>query len=260
MDIATIVGLISAFLLVALAVIVGGQPQVFIDPPSLPIVFCGTAATTFVRFPAARVKRTVSVVKNAFSFALRTPEDLIEELVELCKTSRQKGFLSLDDYQTDDAFLKQGIQLVVDGTGEEAVQQILSLDIAHLQRRHREGQEVLKAIAETAPAFGMIGTLIGLIMMLANMDDVSSLGPAMATAITTTLYGALVATLAATPLAKKLEIRSQEETLNRELTLEGLLNLLRGENSQILESVLGAFLARKELGESAAEEPEAKAA
>ena len=260
MDIGTLVGIISAFLLVALAMVVGGQPQVFIDPPSLLIVFCGTTATTFVQFPVARVKRTLAVVKNAFSFSIRTPEDLIEELVELCRTSRQKGLLSLDDYKTDDAFLKQGIQLVVDGTGEEAVQQILSIDIANLQRRHREGQEVLKGIAETAPAFGMIGTLIGLIMMLANMDDVSSLGPSMATAITTTLYGALVANLAASPLAKKLAIRSQEETLNRELTLEGLLNLLRGENSQILQSVLGAFLARKELGEPANEEPEAKAA
>ncbi len=143
MDIGTLVGIISAFILVALAMVVGGQPQVFIDPPSLLIVFCGTAATTFVQFPVARVKRTLAVVKNAFSFSIRTPEDLIEELVELCRTSRQKGLLSLDDYKTDDAFLKQGIQLVVDGTGEEAVQQILSIDIANLQRRHREGQEVL---------------------------------------------------------------------------------------------------------------------
>ena len=151
------------------------------------------------------------------------------------------------------------MQLIVDGNEADGVVEILSTDIRNLQRRHRDGQDIFKAMALAAPAMGMIGTLIGLVAMLANMDDVKTLGPAMAVALLTTLYGALSANLIADPIAKKLEIRSMEESLNRQLMLVGLMSILRGENPRIMENAMRAFFSSKT--ESAKDQPEqAKAA
>ena len=212
----------------------------------------GTIATTFIRFPVDRVLKMLAVVRNSFFHRVKNPEDVIEEMVEIAKKARKEGFLSLDDYPTKEAFLKQGIQVVVDGFSLDEVQDILSTNTRYLQRRHKDGQDILKAIGEAAPAFGMIGTLIGLVAMLANMTDVAALGPAMAVAILTTLYGAIVANVVALPIAKKLEVRSKQETLVMELVLVGLMSIQKGDNPRSMEMLVRSFLAKKETSPASA--------
>lgn len=245
MDISTVVGIVAGISLISAAILMGGAPGLFFEPSSILIVFGGTLATTLIRFPLARVLKMFPVVKKAFTHRMAEPDAIIQELVETSRKARKEGLLSLDNYKTEDAFLKLGIQLVVDGSNAELLEEVLNTSIRSLQQRHSDGQDILKAIGDAAPAFGMIGTLIGLVLMLANMEDVSTLGPAMAVAILTTLYGALIANLIALPLAKKLEIRSREETLTRELRLVGLLNIQKGENPRMIQTHLRAFLRKK---------------
>lgn len=255
MDLATVVGIIVGVIIICAAILTGGDnPFLFINVPSMLIVVGGTLATLLIRFPLDRVLNTFQVLKHAFSFKLPSPYEVIEEMVSLARKSRKDGLLSLEDYQTDDSFLNRGLILVVDGAEAEAVQSVLVTDIRYFRQRHRHGQDILKAVGESAPAFGMIGTLIGLVLMLSNMQDVTTLGPAMAVAILTTLYGSLIANLIALPLAKKLEVRSKEESLIREVMLVGLVNIAKGENPRMIETVLKAFLAENNIPA----EPEAK--
>ena len=260
MDISTLVGVIAGFVLISLAIVTGGAPALFFDTAALLIVFGGTTASTLVRFPFPRVVKMVSVVKNAFSFQIPTPNEVIEELVAMSRKTRKEGLLSLDNYPTDDPSLEMGLQLIVDGSAPEIVEASLETDIRYLQQRHKDGRDILTAIGEAAPAFGMIGTLIGLVQMLANMSDVKALGPAMAVAILTTLYGAIIANVVANPIAQKLEVRSREETLNRELRLAGLLYIQKGENPRMIETLLKAFLRKQETGEEAPPLREVKSA
>lgn len=242
MDLSTVIGIILGILLVSASIFLGGQPGLFWNLPSILLVVGGTAATTLIRFPLPRVLKMVRIVKNAFAHRMATPDEVIDELIQMARTARKEGVLALENYYTDDTFLLQGVQLIVDGNDTEAIEDVLRTDIRYLQRRHKDGQDVLKAIGDAAPAFGMIGTLIGLVIMLANMEDVKALGPAMAVAILTTLYGALIANVLALPLAKKLEVRSREESLHRELVMVGLMSIQRGDNPRIMETVMRAFL------------------
>ncbi|GAB4246283.1 MAG: MotA/TolQ/ExbB proton channel family protein [Acidobacteriota bacterium] len=261
MDLATIIGLVAGIVVVTLAILDGPNPLIFVNLPSVLIVVGGTFATILIRFPLERVLRTFQVVKHAFTYRLPTPWETIEELVALARQARKDGLLSLEDYKTDDTFLERGLMLVVDGAEADTVENVLLTDIRYFRQRHKHGQDILKAMGESAPAFGMIGTLIGLVIMLNNMSDVSKLGPAMAVAILTTLYGALIANLIALPLAKKLEVRSKEESLIRELILVGLVNIARGENPRMIETVLKAFLSENDIpAEPPAKPQEVKAA
>ena len=247
MDLATIIGILAGLAIILVTILTGDEPLVFIDIQSIIIVFGGTIATILIRFPMQRVFKTLAVVKHAFTFELPNPHEVIDEMISLARKSRKDGLLSLEDYKTDDSFLARGLTLVVDGAEADSVESVLSTDIRYFKQRHKHGQDVLKAMGESAPAFGMIGTLIGLVLMLSNMEDVTKLGPSMAVAILTTLYGAVIANLVALPLAKKLEIRSKEESLIKELMLVGLVNIARGENPRMIETVLKAFLSEKDI-------------
>ncbi len=242
MDLATVVGIILGFGLIAMAILLGGHPALFLDVQGVLIVFGGTVATTLIRFPMQRVFKMMNVVKNAFSHRAVSPDEIIVELITMARISRKEGVLALETYETSDPFMTQGIQLIVDGNDTESIEEVLATDIRYLKGRHRDGQDILKSIGDAAPAFGMIGTLIGLVLMLANMSDVSSLGPAMAVAILTTLYGALIANVVALPMAKKLEVRSKEEELNRKLIMVGLMSIQKGDNPRMMETVMRAFL------------------
>ncbi len=242
MDLGTIIGVVLGVGLVGLAILLGGNPILFVNVQGILIVVGGTIATTLIRFPMDRVLKMMNVAKNAFSHRLQTPDEIIDELISIARIARKEGVLALEEHKTEDDFLNQGIQLIVDGNDTDAIQEILETDIRYLQKRHKEGRDILVEIGDAAPAFGMIGTLIGLVIMLANMEDVSSLGPAMAVAILTTLYGALIANIFAMPIAKKLEVRSKEETLIRELMLVGMMSIQKGDNPRIMETVMRAFL------------------
>ncbi|RMF75427.1 MAG: flagellar motor protein PomA [Acidobacteria bacterium] len=242
MDISTVIGLVLGTVLVTTAILIGESPMIFVNVPSILIVVGGTLAVTFIKNPLSRVFGTIKVVKNAF-FS-RPPQDdaLIAKIVELARTARRESLLSIEKAEVDNDFLKRAIRLAVDGHEPDSIRRILSTEIAALAQRHKIGQDLMEGIATSAPAFGMIGTLIGLVNMLASMDDPASIGPAMAVAILTTLYGALIANLVASPIAEKLKYRSREEVNSRTVILEGIISIVEGDHPASVEQKLMAFL------------------
>jgi chemotaxis protein MotA len=246
MDIATIIGVILATLLVLGAIASGESPLMFVNASSFMIVLGGTMGATLVRNPLAAVLGTFGVVGKAFTGKLPDPSGLIEQLVEMSKKARKESLLALEKVKIDYGFLAKGISLCVDGLEPGQIRSVLEAEITHTAARHKRGQQILEGIGAAAPAFGMIGTLIGLVQMLASMEDPSTIGPAMAVALLTTLYGALLANLAALPLADKLKVRSTEETLNMQVCLEGVLGIVQGEHPASIDEKLKAFISPKQ--------------
>ena len=245
MDTATIIGLVGGCLLILGSILIGGDAGMFLNLPSALVVIGGTFCTLFIRYPMADVFQTVTITKNAFFVKLKSQADVITQFVELSQISRKEGLLALERLEFEDVFLAKGINYCVDGAETRQIEAILLKEIQHTKARHQAGQAILRAINTSAPAFGMIGTLIGLVQMLAGMDDPKSIGPAMAVAILTTLYGAVIANLFATPLADKLGYRSGEELDLKLLMLEGILALKKGENPRMLEETLHTFVPPK---------------
>ncbi|MDJ0761614.1 MAG: MotA/TolQ/ExbB proton channel family protein [Myxococcota bacterium] len=247
MDIATLIGLVSAFGLVGYAIAAGVGIAAFIDTQSLLIVVGGTIGATFINYPLAQVLGAGKVAKNAFLYKIINPKDVITQMIDFSNRARREGILALEEVvgDTDNAFLKKGIQLAVDGEDPQAIENILDTEISWLKDRHRIGAEIFSTMGAFAPALGLIGTLVGLVGMLQNMDDPSTIGPSMAVALLTTFYGALFANLLFNPLAGKLRTRSSEEVLVWELTREGVLAISAGDNPRMVEQRLSAFLAPK---------------
>jgi chemotaxis protein MotA len=244
MDLATLIGVIVGIGLLGGAIVMGGNSIIFVSIQSLMIVFGGTIAGTMVNYSFIHLKRLPSLLKIAFTKKEMYSDEIIKILVKFAEKSRREGLLALeqDVIEIDEPFLQQGIQLVVDGTDPELVKNILETKLTFLEERHQEGQGMFNTMAMLAPAFGMIGTLIGLIQMLSVLDDSSQLGSGMAVALITTLYGALMANLFFIPLAGKLKVKSQKEILIKEVMIEGVLSIQAGENPRIVEEKLGAFL------------------
>jgi len=250
MDIGTIAGLLVGVVLIATAILLGGSLTAFLDLPSVLIVLGGALATTFIRFTLPDVINSMSVAMKAFFAKSQPPENIIQELVSLSHIARKEGLLKLEKQPVNDPFLKKAIMYCVDGHDPDFIQEVLDKEIELTLERHGQGQSIFLAIGDAAPAFGMIGTLVGLVNMLGNMKDPASIGPAMAIALLTTLYGAVLANLAALPIADKLKRRSQEEGLNKKLVVEGVLGLQKGLNPRVLEELLNTFLPpRKRSGE-----------
>ncbi|WP_432665049.1 MotA/TolQ/ExbB proton channel family protein [Wukongibacter baidiensis] len=253
MDLATIVGLISGVVLILWGIMNAGSLSWYWDTPSILIVMGGTFAATFIAYPLKKVLATFNVVKKAFSNNNIETGLIISKVVDLANIARREGLLALEEAveSINDEFLQKGVMLIVDGTDPELVKNILETEIAFLEERHSEGKSILDTMGTLSPAFGMIGTLIGLVAMLKQLDNPSTIGPSMAVALITTLYGTLFANLICIPLAKKLKLRSREEVLIKEIMIEGLLSIQAGENPRIIEEKLKAFLSpavRKMLG------------
>jgi chemotaxis protein MotA len=242
MDFGTIAGIILGVLLMGTAIFLGGNALIFFNFPSAVIVFGGTIASTFIRFPFKDVINTMRVAAKAFTRKIDPPEALIEEFIRLSQISRKEGILMLEKYPFTDKFLKKGIQLCVDGYDKEFIKDALEKDIKLSVERHEVGQAIFRSAGEASPAFGMIGTLIGLVAMLANLKEPSKIGPAMAVALITTLYGALLAYLIFLPIADKLKLRSIEEELNKKLIIEGIMCIQSGLNPRMLSELLSSFL------------------
>ncbi len=245
MDIATIGGLVAGLALVTWGILSGSPLSSFIDPGSIVIVIGGTFAAIFVTFPLNKVFGIAKVTQKAFFNADHDSKVIISKVIELANVARREGLLALEEAvdEVKDDFLKKGVMLIVDGTDPELVQNILETEISYLQDRHSEGKALYENLGTLAPAFGMVGTLIGLVAMLNNLDDPSSIGPAMAVALLTTFYGSLLANLIFNPIAVKLSVKSKDEVLVREVMVEGLLSIQAGENPRIIEEKLKAFLA-----------------
>lgn len=242
MDIATLLGLVGAMAVIAMAIILGGSAGVFFNVPSLAIVIGGTFAATLAQISLKNFLGSFKVVMKAFMHKDGDPNQLIEEAVELANIARKEGILALEGKDISDEFLKKGIGLCIDGHPPEVVQKMLSKDINLAIERHTTGSKMFKAIGDAAPAMGMIGTLIGLVQMLSNMDDPKAIGPAMAVALLTTLYGAVIANGIALPIAAKLQSVSATELLNRNLILESVSSIQAGTNPRVLEQLLLSFL------------------
>ncbi len=245
MDIATLIGLMSGFSLVIIAIIMGGSPAMFINIPSILIVVGGTLAAVLINYPLRDVLGVMGTVKNAFFEKSVSPESLIEKIVEFATIARREGILALESQagEVEDEFLQKSIQLAIDGTAPELIKDILSTEIAFMEDRHAMGQSILTAAGAFAPAFGMIGTLIGLVNMLATLDDPSSLGAGMAVALITTLYGAIMANIVFLPTAGKLKVKTSNELLAKEIVIEGILSIQSGDNPRIVEQKLKSFIA-----------------
>ncbi|MEE4254004.1 MAG: MotA/TolQ/ExbB proton channel family protein [Desulfuromusa sp.] len=248
MDIATIIGLIAAFGLMLSAILQGGSLMMFIDIASLLIVIGGTIGTVLVHFPFVDVLGAFNVARKAFFHKASSPIDTIEKLITYAGKARKEGILSLQSVmnEIDDDFFLKGLQMAVDGQEPEALKDMLEKEIEYVMERHDKGADIFATIAAYSPAMGMIGTLIGLVQMLQNMSDPSSIGPAMAVALLTTFYGAVIANIVANPISGKLKLRSASEVLNKTLVTEGMKAILEGENPRLMEQRLHAFVAPKE--------------
>ncbi|WP_369986327.1 flagellar motor protein PomA [Thalassolituus sp.] len=242
MDLASLVGLVGAFGIVIFAMILGGDITMFVNVPSLLIVIVGSLFAVMMKFELGQFLGAAKVAGKAFSFKLIKPEDLIGEIVELAGLARKGGLLSLEGKEVSDEFLGKGIQLLVDGHDPDVVKALLSKEMKLASERHDTGVTIFKSLGDVAPAMGMIGTLIGLVAMLANMDDPKAIGPAMAVALLTTLYGAMVATMLSLPMADKLTLRKDEEDRLKSMIIDALLAIQNGQNPRVIESMLQAYI------------------
>ena len=249
MDLATLVGLVGSFAVVIVSMLMGGSADMFINVPSLLIVLVGTIFVVLMKFTLGQFLGAVGVAAKAFSFKLASPEELIQEVTELADAARKGGLLSLEGKEVSSDFLSKGIQLLVDGHDAEVVHRLLRKDLGQALERHETGAKIFTAMGEVGPAMGMIGTLIGLVAMLANMDDPKSIGPAMAVALLTTLYGAIFANMFALPIADKLAIRRTEEGNVKSLCIDGLLAIQAGQNPRVISSMLKAYLPEGKRGD-----------
>lgn len=244
MDIATLVGTIIAYALVTTALMMGAGLTPYLDIPSVLIVMGGCFGILMMCFPMDRVVGLFKLVYKTVKYPLGDAQKLIGLIIELAVKARRDGILAIetDGEEVEDEFLKRGIRMAVDGTEPEVIKDILETELSFMGERHKAGAGVLASFVDYGPAMGMIGTLIGLVAMLQSMDDPSSIGPAMATALLTTFYGAMLANLFAGPLKVKLEYRSAQETLLREIMIAGIMAIQAGDNPRIVEQKLNAFL------------------
>ena len=244
MDISTVVGIIAGFCLILIAIILGGSLDTFINGPAMVIVIGGTISATLINFPLSDVVSVLGTTRNAFFHKEVNPQGLIRKLTEFAMIARREGILALESHasEAEDEVLGKSIQLAIDGTAPELIRDILTTEVAFMEDRHNRGQSVLIAMGTSAPAFGMIGTLIGLVQMLAGMEDPSSIGLGMAVALLTTLYGAVLANVFFLPTAGKLKVRTAGELLVKEITIEGILSIQSGDNPRVVEQKLKAFI------------------
>ncbi|WP_320819599.1 flagellar motor protein PomA [Thalassolituus sp.] len=242
MDLASLVGVLGAFGIVIMAMILGGDISMFVNVPSILIVVVGSMFAVLMKFELGQFLGAFKIAGKAFAFKLVKPEALIGEIVEMAGLARKGGLLSLEGKEVSDEFLGKGIQLLVDGHDPDVVRTLLSKEMKLASERHDTGITIFKAMGDVGPAMGMIGTLIGLVAMLANMDDPKSIGPAMAVALLTTLYGAMMATMLMLPIADKLTLRKAEEDTLKSMIIDALLAIQSGQNPRVIESMLQAYI------------------
>ena len=246
MDKATFGGLITGMglLVLAIAIAPGSSFAAFIDYPSMAVVVGGSIAASAIAFPLKALFLTPKVLKKLFMPKSQELSPVIAQLVECAEIARRDGVLALENKtnEIEDPFILLGIQMAVDGTDAELMEKILRSEIEAVAQRHKTGKSLMETMGRYAPAFGMIGTLMGLIIMLGNMDDPEAIGPGMAVALITTLYGAIVSNLFCLPFADKLGYYSKKEMEVREVVLRGILSIQEGDNPRVLEQKLKTFL------------------
>lgn len=244
MDIATISGLFLGFALILVSILMGSGAHVFLDIPGIIICVGGTLTSTLVSFPMGKLFGVMSVIKKTVLYKLPSPTQEIERMVKLAKVARSEGLLALENSldEIKDPFTQKAIQLVVDGTDPEVLREVLTSEVEQLRQRHMTGKSILDHMGAMFPAFGMIATLIGLVAMMSNMKDATAIGEGMATALVATFYGSFLANMICIPLAGKLELRSKQEAISKQLIIEGVSAIQAGLNPRLVEEKLKTFL------------------
>ncbi|MBK1851508.1 MotA/TolQ/ExbB proton channel family protein [Marinobacter sp. 1-4A] len=243
MDILTLVGLVAGILIVILAMLANASLLTFLNLPGLAIVVGGTFAVTLVKFRMSSVMSAFRLaMRAAFTDKVERPTELIREAGALALVVRKEGILGLENHSTKNEFLQKAINLCVDGHPPELVEEALAQESQQMAERYEVAERVFRGIGESAPAIGMLGTLVGLVQMLNSLDDPSSIGPAMAVALLTTLYGAFIAQLIALPLADKLQLKAEDESRNQILIITSMRNIMRGENPRVMTEMLSSFV------------------
>ncbi len=246
MDIATIVGVVLGFFVIISAIVAGGGWEMFVHIPSLCITVGGMLCATLIHFSLPQFLGIFSIVKKTIVAKIPPPSELIQKMVNFAAINRRDGALALEREikNVSDAFFIRGLQMLIDGQESEMIRDIMSLEIQYLQERHSTGKKILEFMGAAAPAFGMIGTLIGLVQMLSNLSSPESIGEGMAVALLTTFYGALVANLVFIPLAGKLGIYSKAETTAMEMIVEGICAIAQGENPTAVREKMHVFISQ----------------
>ena len=244
MDLATIIGILLGVGLIAVSILMGGNFMTFVHVPSMMIVFGGAMAATLVNFPLGEVIGVMKVVKKALMSEKFETVDTVELIVNLALKARREGLLAIDKEvnNIDDPFLRSGLEMAVDGTEAETIRSVMETELSYQIERHKKGAQIMNAFGAYSPAFGMIGTLIGLIGMLQNLEDPTQIGGGMSIALITTFYGAFLANLIFLPIAGKLKARSDEETIMKEMIIEGVLSIQYGEHPKNIKRKLLNFL------------------
>lgn len=244
MDIATAVGIIGGIATVcALIIIDGGNFAAYWDKHAAIIIFGGATAATMLRFPFSVIAHGLPMgVRFAFTMRSIHPRELIEEITRVAEINRKSGPVALENVEVSDPFLAQGLRYIADGYDKDFIRDTMERDRDNFLQRLDEGSKVYRAIGDCAPAWGMIGTILGMVTMFANMSDPSKLGPAMATALLATLYGAMVANMFALPIADKLHIKLEEEEISRTLIIDGVLQMREAKSPTLVREMLLAYL------------------
>lgn len=250
MDIATLGGLAFSFVMVVVGILFGGNLSGFIDYRSMAIVIGGTIGSTTMAYPLSNMINLIAVTLKAVLPYSSNPAEIIKTFVTFTEKARRDGLLALesDVGNLNDPFMQKGLQLVVDGADPEVIRTVMETELAGMEARHAIYVGMYKLMGSLAPAFGMIGTLIGLINMLASMDDPATIGPSMAIALVTTFYGSLIANMFCIPMCNKLGIYSSQEARDRVLMIEGMMGIQAGDNTRVLEEKLKSFLAPAQRG------------
>ncbi|GJM11671.1 MAG: flagellar motor protein PomA [Pseudohongiella sp.] len=242
MDLATLLGIVGAFAVVIAAMLLGGSVAVFVNAPSLFIVLGGTLLVVLIKFNVSQFTGAMKVAGKAFRSKLPAPEDLIPVIVEMSTVARKEGVLALENIEIESDFLESGVRMLIDGSPVEDMRKHLSKDLEEMNERHKWGAQVFTSAGDVAPAMGMIGTLVGLVQMLSAMDDPKSIGPAMAVALLTTLYGAVLANMVFLPIADKLGLRRTEEMKLNSICMDGILAIQEGQHPRTTEALLKLYV------------------
>ena len=245
MDLASFVGILSGVGLIIGAIIIGGDVHNFINTPGIMIVLGGTTATTLLTFQFADVINAFRAAYFVFTEEKDEPNQMVATMIKLCHISRRQGILELGEIKTKSRFLKKACDLIADGSSEEIIRSALRTEIDSLKIRHLIVQDVFRKMGTYAPAFGMLGTLIGLVQMLSKMQNPSTIGPAMAIALLTTFYGSLLSTMFFLPIAGKLKARTHLEIINLEIMFEGAISILEVNNPLILYEKISSYIPAK---------------
>lgn len=242
MDLATLIGILGTFALIVITMLMSGDVGMFINAPSIVIVVGGTFCAVMAKYSLGQFLSFAKIAGKGFKNNPVDVAELIDEIVALADEARKGGLLSLEGKDVSSDFLQKGIQLLVDGHDPDVVKALLSKEKTEAEKRHITGASIFTNMASMAPAMGMIGTLIGLVAMLANMSDPKAIGPAMAVALLTTLYGAVVANAFCEPMADKLTQKATDDVMVKNLVIDALLAIQNGQNPRVIDSMLRNYL------------------